>query len=65
MRRAFVWRVIAAYALCRIFSVVLLSAALWSAAFGLYFVRYWPILTRPRVRLLAGLGSVCKTFASA
>lgn len=30
-------------------NAVLLSAALWSAAFGLYFVRYWPILTRPRV----------------
>nr|WP_316640902.1 NnrS family protein [uncultured Roseateles sp.] len=28
---------------------VLLSALLWSAGFGLYFVRYWPILTRPRV----------------
>jgi uncharacterized protein involved in response to NO len=28
---------------------VLLSAALWSAAFGLYTVRYWPILTRPRI----------------
>ncbi|MEO8080977.1 MAG: NnrS family protein [Caldimonas sp.] len=25
------------------------SAALWSAAFGLYALRYWPILTRPRV----------------
>jgi len=30
-------------------NAVLLSAALWSGAFGLYFVRYWPILTRPRV----------------
>jgi uncharacterized protein involved in response to NO len=28
---------------------VLGSALLWSAAFGLYFVRYWPILTRPRL----------------
>jgi uncharacterized protein involved in response to NO len=28
---------------------VLCSAALWSAAFGLYAVRYWPILTRPRL----------------
>ena len=26
-----------------------LSALLWSAAFGLYAVRYWPILTRPRL----------------
>ncbi|MCA0241354.1 MAG: NnrS family protein [Proteobacteria bacterium] len=28
---------------------VLLSAALWSAGFGLYAVRYWPILSRPRL----------------
>ena len=28
---------------------VICSAALWSAAFGLYTVRYWPILTRPRI----------------
>jgi uncharacterized protein involved in response to NO len=28
---------------------VLGSAALWSAGFGLYAVRYWPILSRPRV----------------
>lgn len=28
---------------------VLFSALLWSAAFGLYTVRYWPILTRPRL----------------
>jgi uncharacterized protein involved in response to NO len=28
---------------------VVVSGALWSAAFGLYFVRYWPILTRPRL----------------
>lgn len=33
---------------------VLLSAALWSSAFGLYFVRYWPLLTRPRVDGRAG-----------
>jgi len=26
-----------------------LSGALWAAAFGLYAVRYWPILTRPRL----------------
>ena len=25
------------------------SAALWSAAFAIYAVRYWPVLTRPRV----------------
>jgi uncharacterized protein involved in response to NO len=28
---------------------VWLSAALWSSAFGLYFVRYWPVLTRARI----------------
>lgn len=26
-----------------------LSAGLWAAAFGLYAVRYWPVLTRPRL----------------
>jgi uncharacterized protein involved in response to NO len=26
-----------------------LSAALWAAAYGLYAVRYWPVLTRPRL----------------
>ncbi len=28
---------------------VLCSAVLWSAGFGLYAVRYWPVLTRPRL----------------
>ncbi|HSB25790.1 MAG TPA: NnrS family protein [Burkholderiaceae bacterium] len=28
---------------------VLASATLWSAGFGLYAVRYWPALTRPRL----------------
>ena len=28
---------------------VQLSALLWAAAFGLYAIRYWPVLTRPRV----------------
>jgi uncharacterized protein involved in response to NO len=28
---------------------VLLSAALWSAGFGLYTLHYWPVLTRPRL----------------
>ena len=28
---------------------VFCSALLWSAGFGLYAVRYWPILTRPRL----------------
>ena len=26
-----------------------LSALLWAAAFGLYAIRYWPVLTRPRL----------------
>jgi uncharacterized protein involved in response to NO len=26
-----------------------LSSVLWAAAFGLYAVRYWPVLTRPRL----------------
>jgi len=30
-------------------SSVQLSGLLWSAAFGLYAVRYWPVLTRPRL----------------
>ncbi|RTL46911.1 NnrS family protein [Variovorax gossypii] len=30
-------------------AAVLGSAALWSAAFGLYAIRYWSVLTRPRV----------------
>ena len=28
---------------------VQLSALLWAAAFGLYAIRYWPVLTRPRL----------------
>jgi len=28
---------------------VVASAVLWSAAFGLYAVRYWPVLSRPRL----------------
>jgi uncharacterized protein involved in response to NO len=30
-------------------NAVLCSALLWSAAFALYTVHYWPILTRPRI----------------
>jgi uncharacterized protein involved in response to NO len=30
-------------------TAVLSSGALWAAAFGLYAVRYWPVLTRPRL----------------
>lgn len=30
-------------------ATVIGAGVLWSAAFGIYFVRYWPILTRPRL----------------
>ncbi|MBC7956913.1 MAG: NnrS family protein, partial [Cytophagales bacterium] len=30
-------------------AAVLVSAGLWSAGFGLYAVRYWPVLTRARL----------------
>lgn len=30
-------------------TALLLSAALWSAGFGVYAVRYWPVLSRPRL----------------
>ncbi|MGQ0522494.1 MAG: NnrS family protein [Betaproteobacteria bacterium] len=30
-------------------STMQLSGLLWAAAFGLYAVRYWPVLTRPRL----------------
>ncbi len=30
------------------------SAALWSAAYAIYAIRYWPILTRPRIDGKAG-----------
>lgn len=33
----------------RLSQAVLCSGALWAAAFGLYAVRYWPVLTRPRL----------------
>lgn len=28
---------------------VVASAALWSTGFAIYAVRYWPVLTRPRL----------------
>jgi uncharacterized protein involved in response to NO len=28
---------------------VMISSVLWSGGFGLYAIRYWPVLTRPRV----------------
>jgi uncharacterized protein involved in response to NO len=33
---------------------VVCAALLWSAGFGLYTVRYWPVLTRPRLDGRAG-----------
>jgi uncharacterized protein involved in response to NO len=33
---------------------VVVSAALWSAGFGLYALRYWPVLSRPRLDGKAG-----------
>jgi len=33
----------------RYLETVVLSAACWSAAFALFCVRYWPVLTRPRL----------------
>lgn len=30
-------------------ATVVVSGVLWSAAFGLYAVRYWPVLSRPRL----------------
>lgn len=35
------------YLLASIFSAI--SVLLWAIAFGLYAVRYWPVLTRPRL----------------
>lgn len=35
-------------------ATVVVSGACWSAAFALYAVRYWPILTRPRLDGKAG-----------
>ena len=47
---AAVVRVFGGIASPRLYMVsVQLSALLWAAAFGLYAVRYWPILTRPRL----------------
>jgi uncharacterized protein involved in response to NO len=30
-------------------AVIVASAVLWSAAYAIYAVRYWPVLTRPRL----------------
>ncbi|MDP3271729.1 NnrS family protein, partial [Limnobacter sp.] len=37
-----------------IIHATLVSAALWSAGFALYTVRYWPVLTKPRIDGPAG-----------
>lgn len=31
------------------YAAVLASATLWCAGFGLYALRYWPVLTQPRL----------------
>jgi uncharacterized protein involved in response to NO len=36
------------------FATVVASGMLWCAAFALYAVRYWPVLTRPRIDGLPG-----------
>ncbi len=51
-------------ALCRVFGVLLLpalyqnvvvaSGILWTLAFGIFLIAYWPILTRPRIDGRAG-----------
>ena len=47
---AAVVRVFGGIAAPRLYMVsVQLSALLWATAFSLYAVRYWPILTRPRL----------------
>jgi uncharacterized protein involved in response to NO len=47
---AAVVRVFGAMALPELYKMsVELSGLLWAAAFGLYALRYWPVLTRPRV----------------
>ncbi len=47
---AAVTRVLVPLALPTLYSMaVVASAALWSAAYAIYAVRYWPVLTRPRV----------------
>jgi uncharacterized protein involved in response to NO len=33
----------------RLLEAILCSGLLWSAGFALYAVRYWPVLTRPRL----------------
>jgi uncharacterized protein involved in response to NO len=35
-------------------ATVVASAGLWSAAFAIYAVRYWPVLSRPRLDGMPG-----------
>ena len=47
---AAVTRVLVPLALPGLYNTAIsVSAALWSAAYGIYAVRYWPVLTRPRL----------------
>ncbi|VTU27492.1 NnrS protein [Variovorax sp. PBL-H6] len=41
--------VVPLFAPAQTITAVLASAAFWSGGFGLYAVRYWPVLTRPRL----------------
>ncbi|MGH7065137.1 MAG: NnrS family protein [Stellaceae bacterium] len=47
---AAVIRVLVPLALPKLYAIaVVASALLWSAAYAIYTVRYWPVLTRPRI----------------
>ena len=47
---AAITRVLVPLALPSVYApAVAASAALWSAAYAIYAIRYWPILTRPRI----------------
>ena len=50
VQMAVVARVIGPLLLPAAYSACVIGAAIfWSAAFALYAIRYWPILTRPRI----------------
>ena len=50
IQAAAIVRVFGGIALPRLYMAsIQLSGLLWAAAFGLYAVRYWPVLTRPRL----------------
>jgi uncharacterized protein involved in response to NO len=43
-------RVVVPLALTNVYrEAVIVSACMWSAAYAIYAIRYWPILTRPRI----------------